>query len=99
MLFILKFVTKVKIKLCDIILFPFIMRNPEYCFQFSDKSNKRLNDYISNCNVRIKRIAAEAMLNNLDNFHITIKKYKLSQAEVNLLLELINPIKKELKIL
>ena len=77
----------------------YIKAHPEYCILFSKESDRRLKEYIDNCDVRMKRIAAESIIGNASNIYKTINKYDLSESEIDLLPDLMASIRIELNIM
>lgn len=94
-----QFMFKVTSFFFNIKMIPYVIRHPEYCFLFSKESDKRLNEYIQTCDIRIKKLTAESMIGSISNLLAIAKKYEISKSEMNLIGDLIEPIKKELKIL
>ena len=77
----------------------FVKKHPGYCFLYSKESDRRLTEYIEDHDVRMKKIAAEAMLVNIYGFMRVAKKYNLSVSERHLIKDLVFRIKKELQII
>lgn len=77
----------------------FVKTNPMYCFIYSKEANRRLREYIKDHDMRMKKIAAESMLDNIYGFHRIVTKYNLSDSEKQLMKELIHKIRNDLQIL
>ena len=76
----------------------FMKANPDYVFMFTKEADKRLDEYISKTDIRLKRLAASILKSRFTQVSDIMGRENLSRTELDYLQPLIQQIKKELKL-
>lgn len=76
----------------------FMKANPEYAFIFTKEADKRLDNYISKTDIRMKRLAANMLKTKFVDLLDIMEEENLSPNELECMKPIIQQIKQELKL-